>query len=134
VSQENINLVTAMTATYNAGDIEGWLEFFTPDVEMIPDKSLFPDSWPVHGIDEWRQWVEGTRSTLSDEHWEQLEVRAVGADRVLMREVWSGRGVASGAEVAATVWLVCTIRDGRVSRMEYFLDHGRALEAAGLEE
>jgi ketosteroid isomerase-like protein len=51
-----------------------------------------------------------------------------------MREVWSGRGVASGAEVAAGVSLVCTVREGRVSRMEYFLDHGQALKAVGLAE
>jgi ketosteroid isomerase-like protein len=134
VSQENIDLVTAMTAAYNAGDIEAWLGFFAPDFEMIPDKSLFPDSWPVHGIDEWRRWVADTRSTLTNEHWEQVDVRAVGADRVLMREVWTGKGVASGADVAANVSLVCTIRDGRVSKMEYFLDHQEAVKAAGLEE
>jgi ketosteroid isomerase-like protein len=134
VSQENVDLVVAMTSTYNAGDIPGWLEFFTPDFEMIPDRSLFPDAWPVHGIDAWRTWVEDTRRTLTDEHWEQVEVRAVGANRVLTREVWSARGAASGADVSTAVSLLCTIRDGRVARIEYYLDHQQALRAAALEE
>jgi ketosteroid isomerase-like protein len=39
-------------------------------------------------------------------------------------------GIASETQVTA----VSTIREGRIIRVEYFFDHAKALEAAGLSE
>jgi len=42
---------------------------------------------------------------------------------------WPG----SGVPVDAPLGMVLDFRDGKISRMRFFLDHGEALKAAGLE-
>jgi ketosteroid isomerase-like protein len=46
----------------------------------------------------------------------------------------SGTARQSGAPVEIPVAHVLTLRDGRVTRLEVFLDRHEALEAVGLEE
>jgi len=44
------------------------------------------------------------------------------------------RGPHSGVEGDQCYSAICTLRDGRVILEEFFLDHGQALKAVGLEE
>ena len=44
------------------------------------------------------------------------------------------RGLGSGVPVTAPLDILYDLRDGKISRMHSFLDHGEALRAAGLEE
>ena len=55
-------------------------------------------------------------------------------DRVLVRLRWHMRGPHSGVEGDQCYSAICTLRDGRVILEEFFLDHGQALKAVGLEE
>jgi ketosteroid isomerase-like protein len=51
---------------------------------------------------------------------------------VLVR--WVGRGKASGAQGEISMAMVWTVREQAITRVEFFLDRARALEAAGLSE
>jgi len=42
--------------------------------------------------------------------------------------------VGSGAQVEHDYWLVATVRQGRILRVQWFVDRDEALEAAGLRE
>jgi len=53
-----------------------------------------------------------------------VAVVAVGAVR--------GTGVGSGAAVEVTLALVCVVKDGKVARVEEYLNAGEALRSAGL--
>jgi ketosteroid isomerase-like protein len=42
--------------------------------------------------------------------------------------------VASGIETVSSITGIVTIRDGLISRVEFFFDHDKALKAVGLAE
>ncbi|MGH2973433.1 MAG: nuclear transport factor 2 family protein [Solirubrobacterales bacterium] len=133
MSQENVELVRSCSEAYVAGDIDGYLEFMAEDVEVRPDASL-PDAKPFRGRQEFKSFL-----TALDQGWEGRgragirEVLPVG-DRVVAQGDWGGKGRASGIDLRSNLTAIYTIRDGRITRVEYFLDHAEALEAAGLLE
>jgi ketosteroid isomerase-like protein len=45
-----------------------------------------------------------------------------------------GKGRASGIDLRSNLTAIYTIREGWITKVEYFLDHAKALEAAGLRE
>jgi ketosteroid isomerase-like protein len=63
---------------------------------------------------------------------EAEEVLDVGDGRVLVRGDWGGVGIVSGAETYRSLSTIFTVRDGQISKVVYFFDHDKALEALGL--
>ncbi len=64
---------------------------------------------------------------------EPEEIRAVGADRVLLLSVEHFRG-RDGMEISSPFAAVFTIRDDKIVRWQAFWDREAALEVAGLSE
>jgi ketosteroid isomerase-like protein len=134
MSQENVELVRSAIEAYNAG-AEAYLAFMAEDIEVRPDASVFPEAKPFRGRDEFRRFLAEI-----DEGWEGgdklgviREVFAVG-DRVVARTDWGGRGRASGIDLSSSLSAVFDIQDGQIIRIEFYFDHAKALEAAGLRE
>jgi ketosteroid isomerase-like protein len=127
----NAELVVAAQEAFNAGDIDTTMTFQAPDVEVIPDPE-FPHP-PIRGHDALRSLLEEVVETIGG-RFEIAEVRAVGADQVLLRGRWGGQGVTSGVEIFADTTVLYTVRDGLIARSEFYLDHDAALKAVGLEE
>jgi ketosteroid isomerase-like protein len=134
MSQENVEIIRAAAATYNAGDLDAHLALYAPDAEWVPDASTFPEATSPHGHDEIRRFIEGTRDGFMNLRYELREVFAVGADRVLARGEWGGQGEASGIETYSSLTTVWTVRHGEISRTEFFFDNDEALKAVGLSE
>src|SRR6202043_4229105 len=83
---------------------------------------------------------EGMETFLGevDETWEEFrpvpeEYRDLG-DRVLALGRLKTRGLASGVPAESPWAGIYDMRDGKVSRIRTYLDHGEALLAAGLAE
>jgi len=95
MSQKNVELILATIGAYNEGDIDAWAEFLDPDIEALPDPS-FPESDPLLGRDAYKAWTEELTRGLLSPRWETAEVLDLGADRVLHRGDWGGKGAASG--------------------------------------
>ena len=134
MSRENVELVRSAVEAYNA-DPEAYLAFMAEDIEVRPDASVFPEAKPFRGRDEFRRFLAEI-----DEGWEGgdklgiiREVFAVG-DRVVTRTDWGGRGRASGIDLRSSLSAVFDTRDGQIIRIEFYFDHAKALEAAGLRE
>ena len=53
-------------------------------------------------------------------------------DRVVVRHIW--RGFGRGPDMNIDMTIIFTLREGRVTSLEYFRDHAEALKAVGLEE
>jgi len=134
MSQENVEVVRAGIDAYNAGDIDTFIELHALDVVVLPDASVFPEAGPLHGREEFRGWIEETRSAWGVPRAEFIEGFDVGADRVVLRYGWGGKGAASGIKIAAGSTVVATFRDGLIARAEYYFDHDKALKALGLAE
>jgi ketosteroid isomerase-like protein len=132
MSQENVELIRAAMATYNAGDFDAHLALYAPDAEWVPDTSRFPEAAPPHGRDGIKRFIEGTGEGFMNLRYELSEVFAVGVDRVLARGEWGGQGEAGGIETYSSLTTVWTVRHGEISRTEFFFDHDEALKAVGL--
>jgi ketosteroid isomerase-like protein len=134
MSQENVAVVLASFEAYNAGDLDALMGFYASDVEVLPDAAVFPESTPLHGLIEFRAWLEEVGTAWVRPRYLATEVLDLGSDRVLRRGDWGGVGATSGIEMYSNITGVFTVRDGQISRAEFFFDHDEALKAVGLAE
>lgn len=108
-------------------DPDAVIEFATPDGGFVGDMA-----GPFRGADGLRTgWLEWLAP------WESFIFRRsswidIGDGRVLTLGDSIAR-MASGVEVETAVGALYTIRDGRVTRIQHFLDQAQARRAAGLE-
>jgi ketosteroid isomerase-like protein len=133
MSRENVEIIKRMVEAYNAGDLDTLEGFYTPDVEALPDASVFPEAGPLRGREEWRVWIDQIGAAWTAPHYGISELFAADDGRVVHRGDWGGEGATSGIETVSSITGVYTVRDGQVSRVEYFFDHAEALKAVGLE-
>ena len=134
MSQENVELALAFTAAYNEREIDAAVELCAVNVTVTPDASFYPESSPLVGRDQTRSMLEDSRSAWASCAHTPKEVLDIGDGRVIIRGDWGGKGIASGVEVYQDLSAIFTVRDGQISKVEYFFGHDRALEAAGLSE
>jgi len=134
MSQENVEIVKAMNATFNSGDLEGALASFAPDAELR-DLANGPDQPTViRGADQMRQvwalWLEAFDELHAD-----LEEVFDAGNAVVCKAHWVGRGATSGMSIDVRQFDVFELRDGTI--IHATLGHkskGEALEAVGLSE
>jgi ketosteroid isomerase-like protein len=132
MSQENVEIVKRLKAAFNEKDPEAFAALTTPDFEwttsmMAVEGEVF---WGREGIEKYFGRMR--------EVWEEFrgfatEYRELG-ERVLWIGRLEGRGRASGIPLDVALDVLYDLRDGKISRMHSYLDHGEALRAAGLSE
>jgi ketosteroid isomerase-like protein len=129
MSQENVEIVRR---SLEAGDRESALTYARPDVEWVVAKE-HPNPRTLHGrdeivdyLDEWEEMLEDIRFEVTD--YRQTDQRVVALGKV------RGRGRGSGTPVEVPLVLVYAFENGRIARVEEYLDPNEALEAAGLSE
>jgi ketosteroid isomerase-like protein len=137
VSEENVEIVRRVIATlreaYKSGDATAeLLELCAPDIRVDASRRVFnPDTYEGHA---------GLRRLIREisEAWEdfsEANERLIDAgDRVVALQTISGRGPASKLEVRREAAVIWTLRDGRIVRVETFLDRREALRTAGLAD
>jgi ketosteroid isomerase-like protein len=133
MSQENVDVVQAWTDAYNAGDVDAMMELCAQDVEAFPDRS-FPEASPLYGREQFRRWMEEIRTPWVATRWVVHEARAIEPNRVLERGNYGGVGTGSSIETLASYSVIYTLRDGQISRVQFFSDHAEAIKAVRLEE
>jgi ketosteroid isomerase-like protein len=135
VSQENVDFLVGLFAAAGSLDREGVLaalpqmipEVCDPEIEWVEDPTRADGkTYRGHeGVREsWERWLENF-----DEYGFEIETISDHGDRVMVEAVEHGRGSASGADVSARVYMLCTFRDGKVLRYEEFYDERAALAA-----
>ena len=110
---------------FDAGDIEGMLEFVHPDAEFVP---VFVDKRTHRGSESIRGVFEGVASRR---RWrvDELEVDVVG-DRVIAGGRLHSTTTIGTAEDYPIAW-VFDFADGRIVRMRSFVHRRQALAAIG---
>lgn len=130
MSQQNIEVARGAWEAVERGDLEAASEHVDADAEIhdfdIPDGGIYRGregflTWNVHWGEAWEEW-----------RIEDLELRAVGEDRVLALFRLVARGRGSGIEIDRLDAIVYTVSNAKLVRLEYFNDRRRALEAVGL--
>ena len=136
MSQENVEIVRAAFAAWNAGDLDTVFAFYHPEIVYHP-RADEPDPSPHLGRDAYEQLIYGFIDSFSEVTFEVLEWIDVG-DRVIastvLHVVLRGQGSASAAGVSDTYVFVYKLRDGLVVEGWEYRTKQEALEAAGLSE
>jgi ketosteroid isomerase-like protein len=132
MSEENVERLRQVLASFERADTETWRGLVHHDIEVVPIGD-WPEEAHVHGREAVWDFL-----VANEEPWEpgpyELDEVADGGDLVAVRVRRDLRGKSSGVEVEFDLWVVATFRDGKVTRAEWFEDRQEALEAAGLSE
>ena len=127
-----MEIVKRLIDAFNERDLDTFAEITTPDFEWTTSMTA------VEGEIFWgREGIETYFGRMKDA-WDEFlaladSYRDLG-DRVLWLGRLEGRGRSSGVPVSAPLDILYDLRDGKISRMHSFLDHGEALRAAGLKK
>ncbi len=133
MTQENVEIVRRAYAVLAEQGVEAVLAFADPQFEATTPPSLAsePDTYRGHaGV---RRYFGSFGDAMKGVYLEGQEFTAVG-DKVLVDTKLHARGRTTGIETVQRAFLVWTLRQGWVTRVETFADRGQALEAAGLSE
>jgi ketosteroid isomerase-like protein len=131
MSQENVEVVKAGFAAWNAGDMDAYRELYDPDV-IVRTPEGWPEPGPFVGRHAFMRWCEQLRETWDADALEVVSDFIDAGDRVAVRQIWRGAG--HGPEANMEMTNVITVRKGRVVYQEFVWDHAEALEAVGLSE
>jgi ketosteroid isomerase-like protein len=117
--------------TWNAGDLDGFIELYSEDAEMIPPAS-WVETGTINGRAGIRQFFMGLKEAWEGEDTAVLQELFPAGEDVVSRMDWQVKGRASGIDTHLAITNVNTIVDGKIVRQRHYLDHGEALEALGL--
>jgi ketosteroid isomerase-like protein len=130
MSQEDLEIVRQANEAFESGDLSAAMRAVHPDLVTY---RADPDAGTFHGregfLEAFADWLEG----FADYGFTAEEYFDAG-DRVLVRFRQWGRGETSTAAVEGPVWLLYTVSESRITRLEIYNSERRALEAAGLSE
>jgi ketosteroid isomerase-like protein len=138
VSKENVEIVRRgyellATARDESARRAIYAEFVHPDAEFVPPAS-YPDiEQSYRGVEEVLRFQQQIDEVWDDWRTDAERIFDAG-DRVVVFVRVSGTAKQSGAPVAISTAHLLTVKDGRITRMEIFLDRREALKAVGLEE
>ena len=129
MSEADVELARRAYAYWAAGDVDALIENATPDFEFIPAIAASVDGGSVKGPSEFRRFWADLQETWETFRIDLDEFRDFG-DRVLGVGRLTAKGRGSELELDQPIYSVVRFREGKVARMQSFLDESAALEAA----
>ena len=133
MSQENVEIVRRGHDAFNRRDKAGWIAVCDPNAENFPPRE-WPESTLVRGAEAiWEFFIEA-QEMFEHGSFELDELIEANPDKVVGHQRRQMRGKASGAAIDWNYWIVFTLRNGMVARIDWFADRAEALKAVGLEE
>jgi uncharacterized protein len=133
MSQENVEIVRSAYAALAEKGVEAVLAFIDPQFEATTPASLASEPDTYRGHEGVRRYFGSFDDAMEGVHFEGREFTSVG-HKVLVDTKLHARGRATGIETEQRVFLVWTLREGMVTRVETFAEQAEALEAARLQE
>jgi ketosteroid isomerase-like protein len=134
MSQENVELVRAMTDAANRIDIDAVIALLSPDVVWEETADLPGLREVYRGRDEVRAWADEILEVFESAHNALDRVTELSGDRVFTENVITARGKGSGVPTELRYCAVYWIKEGKIARRQVFWNRDEALEAAGLSE
>jgi ketosteroid isomerase-like protein len=138
MSQENMDLIRRAFAAFNRGGVDACINegVWSPEIVWDATPSGIPGLGVFRGQEVKRFFDEDWFRAFPFDEWEVKleEVIAAPEDRVITMSRQHGRGASSGAVAELELAQIATVRDGRVVRIDNYLDRKKALRAAGLAE
>jgi uncharacterized protein len=133
MSQENVEIVRSLSELLERRDWRGMTDLLDPNVELHGTVGGLEEGKILRGLSQISQAFETEDDEVWDEHRIEPQEFIDAGDRVvvLQREYQRSK---SGAEVVIDTAAILDLRDGRVVRMQGYMNPAEALEAAGLSE
>jgi ketosteroid isomerase-like protein len=132
MASANLDLVRSIYAAWERGDY-GSAEWAHPEIEFVIPDGPAPGRWT--GLAGLAKAARDQLDTWQDYRIDVDEYRELDADRVLVLYHRSGRGKASGLDIGQLQSRGASlfhVRDGKVTRLVFYLDHRCALADLGL--
>ena len=133
MSQQNVEIVRRGVEAANRSDLERFLIYLDPHVEIRTAIIGGAEGKVYRGHDGARKWAADGEESFGEIKWEVREFRDLG-NRVLALGRVQARGRGSGLELDSPTGWLCTVRGGKLVKIDGFLSREEALEAAGLRE
>ena len=129
MGSDNTATVRAGFDALARGGVDAMLETVHPDFEMHtpPDFAAEPGTYSGH--DGVRRWFDEFYEVMERVDLVAHEIEPAGEQVVVSLEIQT-RGRLTGLELSQPVALLCTLRDDKLVRMEFFRTREEALEAA----
>jgi ketosteroid isomerase-like protein len=131
MSQENVEVIERFADSWSRGDWEGCQALADPEVEQHPTVGGVEGGRVLRGVDEIRRDYEEVEETW-DEHRIEMERVIDAGDRVVLLHHECYRGRSSGVELEIDAAVVYDLRNGRIVRVQGYMDRAAALDAVGL--
>jgi ketosteroid isomerase-like protein len=131
VSKEDVEIVREVYECVNRGDWERMAELVDPDVEQHGTVGGLEEGNFARGLSEIRQLYAADEEAWREYRIEPEELIDAG-DKVVVFQREYQRGKASGMELVSETASIVDLRDGRIVRMQGYMDRIAALKAAGL--
>jgi uncharacterized protein len=131
MSQENVEIVRRLSELLERRDWRGMTDLLDPNVELHGTVGGLEEGKILRGLSQ----ISGAFETEDDEVWDEHRIEPQefidAGDRVvvLQREYQRSK---SGVETVIDTAGILDLRDGRVVRMQGYMNPADALEAAGL--
>jgi ketosteroid isomerase-like protein len=128
MNDSSVEVVRRLFELYGTGGVDAALEVLDERLVIVipPEMSAEPDSY--HGHEGALRYFEGFDGMLEAIRYEALDLMPEG-EHVLARVRLAGRGVSSGLEVELESVVVHTVADGKITRIEPFVDLESARES-----
>jgi ketosteroid isomerase-like protein len=126
----NVEVIEELTALWNAGDQEGVLALYAEDAVQQTGPH-WPEQATYRGRDEIRASMKDWEAMWETTSVEIERLEEIGADKVVAVGAWRMRGRASGVDGEMPIFILFTVRDGKVARLEWHADRDSAVAAAG---
>jgi ketosteroid isomerase-like protein len=133
MSRENVEIVRRATEFLERRDWDGMTDVIDPTIELHGTVGGLEEGKILRGLDQ----IIGAFDTELDEAWDKHRIEPQefidAGDRVvvLQREYQRSK---SGVELVVDTATILDVHDGRVVRIQGYMNPAEALKAAGLEE
>jgi ketosteroid isomerase-like protein len=128
MSKENVELVRMLFSALEREEFQVVLGLFDPEVEWSATEGTFSGIEGV--VSSFVEWME----PWDEHHIEPVEFLECGDGRVFAAIHLTARGEHSGMEIDQRFFQLYTLREGKITRMDEYVDRPPAHEAAGLRE
>jgi len=133
MSKENVEIVRASIATYNADGLEASMSYLHPDVEWFTNADA-PDMGTFKGHDGIRKLAAQLEEVLGEVRIQPDRFVEAGEDVIVLGRLFV-TGTESGAATESHRAWVYTLRDGKIIRLLTFTNQADALAVvAGASE
>jgi ketosteroid isomerase-like protein len=134
MSRENVEIVRRASEAFARRDWDSLADLLDPNVEQHGTVGGLGEGHVLRGVREIRQNWEREDDEIWEEHRIEPQEFIDAGDRVVVFAREYQRGRSSGVELVVETASILDVREGRIVRMQGYMDQAAALRAAGLPE